>query len=88
LFFGASNSLFAAAYQALEADLVPQGLRGKEVGCSQFITYVLMSIGGLTGGFFYEFVSPMLPFMLAFIVTLPCAVLTLFFVHEPKVKET
>jgi len=88
LFFGASNSLFAAAYQALEADLVPRGLRGKEVGCSQFITYVLMSIGGLTGGFFYEFVSPMLPFMLAFIVTLPCAVLTLFFVHEPKVKET
>jgi MFS family permease len=88
LFFGASNALFAAAYQALEADLVPRELRGKEVGCSQCITYVLMSIGGLVGGFFYESVSPMLPFILAFIVTVPCAVITLFLVHEPKQKET
>lgn len=88
LFFGASNALFAAAYQALEADLVPQELRGKEVGCSQFITYVLMSIGGLAGGFFYESVSPLLPFVLAFMVTVPCAVVTLLLVHEPKQKET
>ena len=88
LFFGASNALFAAAYQALEADMVPRELRGKEVGCSQFITYVLMSIGGLVGGFFYESVSPMLPFMLAFTVTVPCTVVTLLLVHEPKQKET
>jgi MFS family permease len=88
LFFGASNTLFAAAYQALEADLVPRELRGKEVGCSQFITYVLMSIGGLVGGFFYESISPMLPFILASTVTIPCTVITLFLVHEPKQKET
>ena len=88
LFFGVSNALFAAAYQALEADLVPQELRGKEVGCSQFITYVLMSIGGLAGGFFYETVSPMLPFVLAFAVTVPCTVITIFLVHEPEQKET
>ena len=88
LFFVASNALFAVAYQALEADLVPRELRGKEVGCSQFITYVLMSIGGLVGGFFYESVSPMLPFMLAFTVTVPCTVVTLLRVHEPKQKET
>jgi MFS family permease len=87
LFFGASNALFAAAYQALEADLVPRELRGKEVGCSQFITYVLMSIGGLVGGFFYQSVSPMLPFILAFIVTIPCAVVTLLLIQEPKQKE-
>jgi MFS family permease len=86
--FGASNALFGAAYQALEADLVPQELRGKEVGCSQFITYVLMSIGGLLGGFLYQSVSPMLPFVLASMVTIPCAVVTLIFVHEPKQKET
>jgi len=88
LFFGASNALFAAAYQALEADLVPRELRGKEVGCSQFVTYVLMSIGGLVGGFFYESVSPMLPFIFAFAVTIPCTVITLFLVHEPRQKET
>jgi MFS family permease len=84
LCFGTSNALFGAAYQALEADLVPQELRGKEVGCSQFITYVLMSTGGLAGGFFYQFVSPVLPFLLAFAVTVPCEIVTLFFVDEPR----
>jgi MFS family permease len=88
LFFGASNALFAAAYQALEADLVPRELRGKEVGCSQFVTYVLMSIGGLVGGFFYQTVSPMLPFVLAFAVTVPCIFITMLLVHEPRQKET
>jgi MFS family permease len=88
LCFGVSNALFAAAYQSLEADLVPRELRGKEVGCSQFITYTLISIGGLMGGIFYESLSPAFPFMLAFIVTIPCALVTIFFVHEPKLKET
>ena len=88
LFFGASNALFAAAYQALEADFVPRELRGKEVGCSQFVTYVLMSIGGLAGGFFYESISPALPFVFAFAVTIPCTAITLLLVHEPRQKET
>jgi MFS family permease len=87
LFFGASNALWAAAYQALEADLVPQELRGKEAGCSYFIVFVLMSIGGLVGGFLYQSVSPMLPFALAFVVTIPCAFVTLLLIHEPKQKE-
>jgi MFS family permease len=87
LFFGASNALFAAAYQALEADLVPQELRGKEAGCSYFIIFVLMAFGGLVGGFLYQSVSPMLPFILAFIETIPCAVVTLFLIDEPKQKE-
>jgi MFS family permease len=87
LFFGASNALFAAAYQAFEADLVPQELRGKEVGCSYFIIFVLMALGGLVGGFLYQSVSPMLPFILAFVETIPCAVITVLFIHEPKQKE-
>ena len=87
LCFGVSNALFAAAYLALEADLVPQKLRGKEVGCSQFITYTLMSIGSLLGGVFYQSVSPALPFLFAFAVTFPCAVITIFLVHEPKNKQ-
>jgi MFS family permease len=87
LFFGASNALFAAAYQALEADSVPQELRGKEAGCSYFMIFVLMALGGLTGGFLYQNVSPALPFILAFLVTIPCAAITLLFIHEPKRKE-
>jgi len=87
LFFGASNALFGAAYQALEADFVPQELRGKEAGCGFFIVFVLMAIGGLIGGFLYQSVSRVLPFILAFVVTIPCAVVTLLFIHDPKRKE-
>jgi MFS family permease len=86
--FGVSNALFAAAYQALEADFVPREMRGKEVGCSQFITYTLMAIGGLLGGLIYQYVSPVLPFLISFIVALPCAVVTFFLVHEPEKRQT
>jgi MFS family permease len=87
LFFGASNALYAAAYQALEADSVPQELRGKEAGCSYFVIFVLMALGGLVGGFLYQSVSPALPFILTFASTIPCAIITLLFIHEPKQRE-
>ena len=87
LFFAASNTLYAAAYQALEADSVPQELRGKEAGCSYFIIFVLMAFGGLIGGFLYQSVSPLLPFLLAFIENIPCAVITIFLIKEPKRKK-
>jgi len=87
LLFGASNALFVAGYQALEADFVPREMRGKEVGCSLFITYALMSIGGLVGGFMYQFVSPTLPFILSFLCILPCAFITIFLIHEPEKRE-
>ena len=88
LFFGASNTLFIASYQALEADLVPRELRGKEVGCSQFIMYILMAIGGLAGGFLYEYVSPMLPFILSFLVTIPCTLVTWQFIDDSETRQT
>jgi MFS family permease len=87
LFFGASNTLFMAAYQALEADLVPRELRGKEVGCSQFIMYILMAIGGLAGGFFYQYVSPMLPFILSFLVTIPCTLITWRLIDDSETRQ-
>jgi DHA1 family multidrug resistance protein-like MFS transporter len=87
LFVGISNVLFGAAYQALEADLVPRELRGKEVGCSQFIMYVLMAVGGLVGGFEYQFVSPLLPFILASAINVPCAAITLSLIHEAQNRE-
>jgi len=87
LFFGVSNALFLAAYQALEADLVPRELRGKEVGCSQFVMYSLMAIGGLAGGFLYEYVSPLLPFILSFMVTIPCTLISLLLINETATKQ-
>jgi MFS family permease len=85
--FGVSNALFDAAYQALEADLVPREMRGKEAGCSQFIAYTLMSIGGLLGGLIYQYVSPIFLFLVSFTVTLPCAIVTFFLVHEPEKRQ-
>jgi MFS family permease len=83
-FFGVSNALFMPGYSAIEADLVPKELRGKEVGCSQFITYTLMALGGLTGGFLYESISPATPFLAAFGLVIVSTLLQILFIREPK----
>jgi len=85
--WGASNALFMPAYSAIEADLVPKELRGKESGSSQFITYVLMAVGGLTGGFLYENIYPAFPFLLAFALTIVCTLLQALLVREPKKRH-
>ena len=87
LLLGTSNTLFMAGYSSLQADLVPRELRGKVVGCSHFIEYILMGSGELIGGFLYQFVSPTFPLLLGVIVTIPCILMTLFLVHEPKTRE-
>lgn len=85
--FGVSNALFMAGYFAMEADLVPRQLRGKEVGCNQFATYVLMALGGLTGGYLYQNVSSKSPFLLAFGLVLVCILLQVFLVKEPEERQ-
>jgi len=85
--FGASNALFMPAYSAIEADLVPKELRGKEVGCSQFVTYVLMALGGLTGGFLYEKVSPAFPFLASFGLVVICVLLQILLIREPDKRQ-
>lgn len=85
--WGTSNTLFEPAYSAIEADLVPKELRGKEVGCSQFVTYVLMALGGLTGGFLYENISPTSPFFLAFGLVILCVLLQALFIQEPEKRN-
>lgn len=84
---GASNALFMPAYSAIEADLVPKELRGKQVGCSQFVIYVLMAVGGLTGGVLYENVSPASPFLLSFGLVVVCVVLQILFIREPDKRH-
>jgi len=88
LCFGVSNALFMASYSALEADLVPKELRGKEIGCSQFITYLSMAVGELIGGYIYQCISPVLPLLLLTVVTVPCVLVTVFFIHEPHKRQS
>lgn len=85
--FGVSNALFMPGYSAMEADLVPKELRGKEVGCNQFVTYVLMAIGGLTGGFLYENVYPAFPFFVAFTLVIVCTLLQILLIREPDKRH-
>ena len=86
--FGASNALFMPGYSAIEADLVPKELRGKEAGSSSCITYAFMAIGGLAGGLLYESVSPSVPFLVAFGLALVSTLLQTLYVREPKKRST
>ena len=39
-------------------------------------------------GYIYEYISPALPFLLCVLVTVPCALLTLFLIHEPEKRQS
>ncbi|RJS80382.1 MFS transporter [Candidatus Bathyarchaeota archaeon] len=84
LLWGISNALFTPAYSAMEADLVPRELRGKEVGCSQFVIYIFMALGGLLGGFLYEHFSPSMPFLMSFSLASICLIIQILFIREPE----
>jgi len=87
IFEGVGMLLMMTAYNSLRADLVPQKLRGKIIGFTNFVSYVLMAIGVLAGGFLYESVSAQLPFLLAIFLVIPEFMVTAFFVHEPEKRE-
>jgi MFS family permease len=76
-----------SASSALIADLVPSEERGKISGFSNFFNLISSSMGMLLGGFLYDRVSHMLPFILQPIMAIPPALLTLIFVEE-KVERS
>jgi len=90
IFFALSaigNAMIFTAYPSLQADLTPKELRGKIAGFTGFIDYILASVALLLGGFLYENVAPMTPFLLQLTAMVITAVATLLFVSEPKIKE-
>jgi MFS family permease len=86
-FFGLGNMLQGNSFLILMGDLVPRGLRGKVTGCMQFFMYVVQALLLLLIGFLYAFVAPQLPFLLLAVVAVPFALLVVFKVSEPKVRE-
>jgi len=87
IFEGVSMLLMMSGYASLRADFVPQELRGKVIGFTNFVAYVLMALGVLAGGFFYERVMPELPFLLAIVLAIPVFILIVLLVHEPEKRE-
>lgn len=86
-FYGFGNMLQVNIYQVLLGDLVPRGLRGTVVGCVSFFMYLAQAFLQLLIGFLYAFVSPQLPFLLLAAIAVPLALLVVYKVSEPSVKE-
>lgn len=86
-FFGVGMVLSMSAFSSLQADLVPKKQRGKVIGFTNFVNYILMALGMLTGGFLYEHINPQLPFLLLIVFLIPEFLITLLFVHEPEKRE-
>jgi DHA1 family tetracycline resistance protein-like MFS transporter len=86
-FYGLGNLLQLTSYQVMLGDLIPRGLRGTAIGCVQFFMYLVQGLLQLLIGFLYAFVSPQLPFLLLAVAALPFALLVVFKVSEPDVKE-
>jgi DHA1 family multidrug resistance protein-like MFS transporter len=87
LFLGVALILANTAYPALMADFVARDKRGKIIGSTSFFFNILSSLGQLSGGFMYEYLSPALPFLLSATLFIPCLILTVFKVHEPTCRE-
>jgi MFS family permease len=86
-FYGLGNMLQMNGYQILLGDLIPRGLRGTVTGCMQFFMYLAQAFLQILIGFLYAFVSPQLPFLLLAVVAVPLALLIVYKVSEPSVKE-
>lgn len=81
------NALVFTAYPSLQADLTPKEYRGKVMGFSNFVDCLLGSGALLLGGFLYESVSPLIPFLLLLITMVFTVMATAVFIIEPQIKE-
>jgi MFS family permease len=87
LLFGVGESMLTISQQSLQADLAPRAHRGKVIGSMQFAMYLLVAMGQLLGGLLYRYVSPETPFLVFAASTVPLALTTALFIHDPKERE-
>lgn len=81
------DSILIVANDVLFSNITPRTLRGRIAGIMIFLEYLFISLGGLIGGFLYEYYLPILPFILSIILTILCAILYYNYIIEPTVKE-
>jgi len=87
LMVGLMQVVLMSASAALQADLVPTEHRGKVAGSSNFFRLIAAAIGNLLGGYLYDNVSHTLPWWLQIVFVVPCILIVVFFVKEPKVES-
>ncbi len=73
-----------SALTALLTDLVHPENRGKINGFVNFVGYIVMGFGMLLGNYFYLSFTPQFPFYVTLGLIIATALITLFFIHEPK----
>jgi MFS family permease len=86
-FSAVCNALVFTAYPSLQADLTSKKYRGKVIAFSNFVDCIIGSGALLLGGFLYEVVSPITPFILLLTTMTLTAIATAVFISEPQVKE-
>ncbi|MCW3985079.1 MAG: MFS transporter [Candidatus Bathyarchaeota archaeon] len=88
ILFGIAQLLAMSAVMALATDLVQPVNRGKVVGLTNFIGYIVMGFGMLLGNYlFIEGLTigiPQLPFYVALGLIIPQLLIVIFLIHEPK----
>ncbi len=85
--FGLGHMLALNSSQVILGDLVPRELRGKAVGFTQFFMYIAQALVYVLVGFLYAYVSPQLPFLLLAAAVIPLALIVVFKISEPSVKQ-
>ncbi|MEM2917262.1 MAG: MFS transporter [Candidatus Bathyarchaeia archaeon] len=86
-FLGLSQILMMSSISSLQADLVPQEQRGKVIGFTNFVNYIVTALGQLAGGILYQNISPQVPFIISLSLVLPEFLMILMLVHEPEKRE-
>jgi MFS family permease len=81
---GLINIMFNSATQALWADLIPEGKRGRGIGSKSFFSLILTAIGSLVGGLVYEYISHTLPVYLYILINIPCFAITWLYIKDPE----
>lgn len=83
---GIAQILFFSSFAALQMDYVPTEKRGKVVGSSNFVIYIIGAVAQLVGGVMYE-ISPQLPFLIVPPILAMGFVMTILLISEPKQRQ-
>jgi len=83
---GVAQILFFSSFSSLQMDYVPTEKRGKVVGSSNFVNYIIGAVAQLVGGVMYE-ISPQLPFLIIPPILATGFVMTVLLISEPKQRQ-
>ncbi len=78
---------YAPAYEALQADLTPQKMRGRITALWQLNSGCAAAFGMLIGGFLFQAVYPAFPFYVFTVVEISAAFFLIIFMREPEKRE-